>query len=371
MRARLTAVPILFAAFGLLFVPADGWTQGGGKGGKGGGKGPPGRMGMMLGGDPGQIFDMLAKGRDHFLASENMLLGKSLAEFAQKNGVSDGKITKDLFVRYSEEMKKSFSTGGLGGGGFPGGGFGGFPFPGGGFAGGGKKGMFPFPGGPAMITGGAGGSSINLNPLDALKNFAEMDFKRRDDDENGFLNIDEMPSSLREDLTRWDTNQDEKIDLAEYRAYFTVRMQDRMERDRSERGKDFNPVASLMIVEEDLDRRPDVFRAGKIPREVTTADGKRVKVPEWFERYDKDKDGQISLFEWRNEEQDISEFKSWDRNGDGLLTVQEVVFKESLAMGTPRNGSYQGNGGNFSGERDRKGKGDRSDMFKKKKGGGD
>jgi Ca2+-binding EF-hand superfamily protein len=69
-------------------------------------------------------------------------------------------------------------------------------------------------------------------------------------------------------------------------------------------------------VEGDLDARPRVYRAGKLPS---------TGLPPWFKKLDDDKDGQIALWEWRQARKDVREFKKWDRDGDGFITPEEAV----------------------------------------------
>src|SRR5262249_15447941 len=49
-------------------------------------------------------------------------------------------------------------------------------------------------------------------------------------------------------------------------------------------------------------------------------------LPDWFAKLDTDKDGQIGLYEWLAAKKPIDEFKDMDRNGDGFLTPEEVLF---------------------------------------------
>ena len=48
-------------------------------------------------------------------------------------------------------------------------------------------------------------------------------------------------------------------------------------------------------------------------------------LPGWFVTYDTDRDGQISLYEWRQERRPMEEFAEMDRNGDFLLTAPELL----------------------------------------------
>jgi Ca2+-binding EF-hand superfamily protein len=72
-----------------------------------------------------------------------------------------------------------------------------------------------------------------------------------------------------------------------------------------------------IVDDSELDSRPTVYRANKLPKGL----------PEWFERLDADKDGQISLVEWRKAGMPLTDFAKWDRNDDGLLTYDEVLDK--------------------------------------------
>ena len=54
--------------------------------------------------------------------------------------------------------------------------------------------------------------------------------------------------------------------------------------------------------------------------------GKRgTGLPDWFATLDSDKDGQISLFEWRKGGKLTALFQEMDLNGDGLLTKEEYT----------------------------------------------
>jgi Ca2+-binding EF-hand superfamily protein len=48
-------------------------------------------------------------------------------------------------------------------------------------------------------------------------------------------------------------------------------------------------------------------------------------VPPWFKELDADHDGQISLHEWRKGRKKRGDFRKYDRNGDGFITVEEVA----------------------------------------------
>ena len=60
-----------------------------------------------------------------------------------------------------------------------------------------------------------------------------------------------------------------------------------------------------------------VYRYGKLPADV-------LKQVPWFEQLDKDHDGQVSLYEWRLAGLDVNDFKKYDLNDDGFITIEEI-----------------------------------------------
>jgi Ca2+-binding EF-hand superfamily protein len=192
----------------------------------------------------------------------------------------------------------------------------------------------------------------------------EVLFRRYDKNGDGVLNYDEMPDNLKAEKDKWDANKDGLIDLKEFKEY----MKGRMDQIRAEMGAAFpggqgqgnatGPAGSLPLVpipiEEDTPKRT-VYRAGNLPKEL----------PSWFAQYDTDGDGQIGLYEWKKTGRPLNEFQQMDRNGDGFLTVEEVLSWQAaqnkgkggngtVVAGGPSPGGPGGNfgappGGNFSG----------------------
>ncbi len=70
------------------------------------------------------------------------------------------------------------------------------------------------------------------------------------------------------------------------------------------------------LLEDDLDKRPTVYRAGKLPEKG---------LPAWFVQLDTDQDGQVALYEWRAAGRDLDEFAEWDRDNDGFITPEEAL----------------------------------------------
>jgi Ca2+-binding EF-hand superfamily protein len=143
------------------------------------------------------------------------------------------------------------------------------------------------------------------------------------------------PSPLLERFSEFDKNKDGTIDLDEYSTYMVERrtswQKDREQREtkREEPKKEststggstdnsgYRTAPAATTPPPSTDGRPLVFRYGKLP----TRD-----LPSWFVDLDKDKDGQIGLYEWRSGGKLTSEFRKYDVNGDGFLTAEEVML---------------------------------------------
>jgi hypothetical protein len=249
--------------------------------------------GRRFGGDPNQFFDRLSNGKDVINRSENTDPGMQMMfdRMAERLGVTNGQITRAQFT----EMMRQRMQGRAGG---PGGG----------------------PSGPAAASGNQGGPSPGNN-AERISGWAEAMFRQLDQNGDGVLNNDEMPEALRAERDKWDTDHNGLIDLNEFKAYFQARIQ-QFQADRNALGGQAFPAEALgldpnvippPVVEEE--RKPVVYRIGKLPKEL----------PAWFTQLDTDKDGQIGLYEWRAAGRPIAEFMKIDRNGDGFLTVEEVL----------------------------------------------
>lgn len=123
-------------------------------------------------------------------------------------------------------------------------------------------------------------------------------------------------SSLLEDFNRYDKNRNGTIDLDEYIGYIRARTEEReKEREKRREEKEKRTEDPKQEKLPDLDVRPIVYRFGKLPKEL----------PGWFSENDKDKDGQLGLYEWKREGKDVKEFLAMDTNGDGFLTAEEML----------------------------------------------
>jgi Ca2+-binding EF-hand superfamily protein len=171
-------------------------------------------------------------------------------------------------------------------------------------------------GGPGPGGGGPRGGADTM---------ADAMFRRLDQNGDGLLNNDEMPQSLRVEREKWDTNKDGFIDLSEYRSYFRARLQQlRAERSAAQDSQADGPLST-----EAPEHKPVVYHAGKLPPGI----------PDWFPKLDTDGDGQIGLYEWKTSGRPLREFERLDRNGDGFLTIDEVMHAvaagEAQSGGTP------------------------------------
>jgi hypothetical protein len=59
-----------------------------------------------------------------------------------------------------------------------------------------------------------------------------------------------------------------------------------------------------------------IIRADNLPKDL----------PDWFKELDTDKDGQVGLYEWKAGTRDLSEYRNFDRNSDGLITPEEAMW---------------------------------------------
>jgi Ca2+-binding EF-hand superfamily protein len=164
---------------------------------------------------------------------------------------------------------------------------------------------------------GRGGPGGGGNSLD---DFVQRQFQRYDLNGDGVLNHDEMPENLRAELDKWDTDKNGLIDLNEFKAWMQARIQQRI-LERNDDNKDAGDSPALPER-----KQPVAYRIGKLPQGL----------PDWFTQLDTDQDAQIGLYEWKVSGRSLDEFNKIDRNGDGFLTVDEVLYYEaSQGRGPP------------------------------------
>ncbi len=217
------------------------------------------------------------------------------AQFLDHNARSEA--AKAAFIASGGGAAPGFGTpGGMSG---PGGGMG---VPGGGF------------GGPG---GGMGGR--NQNPEDR----AIGRMREQDRNQDGKVAFDEADSRLKENWKVIDANNDGYVDLDEYKGYYVAQSGGRGPGgpgggfDPNNPNGGWGPGGEQRPFEkkDTEEERPVAMRYGKLPKDL----------PEWFDKLDDDKDGQVGLYEWRKAGKDMAEFTGMDLNADGLVTADEYL----------------------------------------------
>jgi len=163
-------------------------------------------------------------------------------------------------------------------------------------------------------------------------------FKERDRNQDGKISMEEASQFLKPVFAQYDTDRDGFVNFEEYKGYMVAFNQQATTgrglgngdqgRDRgADRGsfggqpqqqggntdnRDMRDDRKSREKEEEI-ARPVVYRFGKLPKEL----------PSWFEKYDKDLDGQVGLYEWRREGDVTAKFVEMDLNADGYLTAEE------------------------------------------------
>jgi Ca2+-binding EF-hand superfamily protein len=240
--------------------------------------------------DPNKFFDSLSQGKDVWNRSEAAPHMQAMFDaIARKLAVTDGRITREQFVNnMMEKMKKT--------------------------PGDAPPRAMP----PGALPDKAPGYDVTEpDPTDAR---AEESFRRLDLNGDGVLDYNEMPNELRSQRDQWDADGNGYIDLNEYKAYFRARMQ-QIVTDRSQAAwqsagtPPVTPRAAAPVV----DTRAKVYHYDNLPKEL----------PPWFKELDTNHDAQVALYEWKASGRPISEFLRMDRNNDGFLTVEEVLWYES------------------------------------------
>ncbi|HEV3261853.1 MAG TPA: EF-hand domain-containing protein, partial [Gemmataceae bacterium] len=281
----MSSLRLLFVALlGLLLTAAEGTTQpgpggfGGRRGGGGGGR------------DPGAMFDRFANGKTVLRRSDltSPFLQTMFDRTADAAGITNGEMTREQWVGAMGQLQAA--RGGPQGAG----------------------------GGAPPPSGNQGGGRGGRNNPEAWVQWAENQFSQFDKNGDGVLNSDEMPDELKAELDKWDTDHNGLIDLNEFKAFFQARMQQRI----AERPTGQDPSSGPIYIETpapEEDKKPVVYRSDNLPKGL----------PPWFAQLDTDKDAQIGLYEWKASGRSLDLFRTIDRNNDGFLTVEEVLFWQS------------------------------------------
>jgi len=303
MRKKLIGLFLFACVTAALMIPALGLSQQrgdpaqqgvkGGKKGKGGqGDAMPGQGGtrgtLNIGGmniDANAIFDQLAKGQDSILISNAGQMATPLQQWALDNGNTSGRVNRQQFSGFVQTYAASLQAGA----------------------------------GAAKGKGAKGG-----DPDAAIV----QRFKGVDKNGDGFISQDEMSAQARDTgvWKKYDLDGDGRLNLEEYKNF----SRDKAVADQALKmtggGKGtqglyeamvgMNEARTEKVENTDWEKRPVVYRRGKLPDNL----------PAWFIQLDVDKDCQIGLYEWRASQKPIVEFQVMDRNGDSLLTPEEVLW---------------------------------------------
>ena len=143
-------------------------------------------------------------------------------------------------------------------------------------------------------------------------------FARFDQNGDPALSPDEMPDVLWGQWRRWDRNRDGLIDFEEYGEYYRAHLGWVSEKVAGGEIPLKLPKGVPGPAQEPRPAAPPpafAIRYGKMPSGL----------PPWFKELDADRDGQVSLSEWRRAGHEIAEFLAMDLDGDGLLPPDEYV----------------------------------------------
>ena len=165
-------------------------------------------------------------------------------------------------------------------------------------------------------------------PLGAVPEVLQVEhaqklFGRLDQDRSGYLAAAEMPEALREGLARFDANRDGLVEFAEYGPYYQAQL--KSVSDGVASGTiplKAAQAAGVPLAESD---RPTTAAAPS-PR---PAEAMKPNLPDWFTRFDLDRDGQVGLYEWKKMKGPTADFLAMDRNHDGFVTADELLAPSS------------------------------------------
>lgn len=305
-----------------------GGFRGGPSGGFGGFRGGPGGGGFRGGPSggssrfsPDAIWERMSGGKSTIdLKSVNPFMRRGLEEFAKQKGITNGQITKEQFQEYFKSLRermekrrkeweqKRGSSGGSSG------------------SDGGRS-----------RWGRSGGSPPSKEELEKrIKESTDSYFKGRDRNKDGYLDQKEMSDRLRSSLKEYDKNGDGKISYDESKAYIRGFWERRLGISRRDSRKSTSSSGPTKVDEDILEKRPVVYRAGHLPEELKGT---------WFSELDHDNDGQVAMYEWRGAGKDLQEFEEkYDRNGDGLITPEEMLFYLKYVAADKKSDSSSGKG---------------------------
>ncbi len=249
----------------------------------GGDRAPPPWMGAF---DPTRIFESMDRNRDGVVTRDELSSRRDLErfdEYIRRAGVTDGRLTGELFLKAFQQRMEERLSGRLGD----------------------RTRRAPDP---------------------------EVLFRNYDRNNDGRLDADEVQRTprLRNEADHWDRNGDGSLSPEEFTAYMQAVGQPGQMVGQAFGSRDaVGQPGSAGSLPEGLagEARPDEprpqYRAGKLPPNL----------PEWFAQLDRDGDGQVGLYEWTD--RPMEEYLELDRNADGFITIEEAEHAASKAAKPP------------------------------------
>ena len=216
--------------------------------------------------DPGVIFDSWDRNRDGVVTREELPDLRAwfrFQDFVRRAGVTDGRLTREAFLQAFQDRMAELTR---------------------------------------------------RSVTDAQRLLRLLD---RNGDNR--LGPEELPQGqrLRNEFDLWDNNRDGHLAVAELQEALEFYARERL-------------LGPLPGPATPSDRPPAASAtAGASNPAPAGADAKapsstsKAVLPDWFSTLDADRDGQIALHEWQG--MPLEQFHAIDRNGDGLLTADEVL----------------------------------------------
>jgi Ca2+-binding EF-hand superfamily protein len=226
---------------------------------------------------------------------------------------------------------------------------------------------------------GASGAKSAIKVEDRDLREAEDRVRRYDKNSDGMLDETELKEARwSEPPLQWDRNKDGKLSKQEVAARYARRREQRDTQDPNrQRGNEEARKGDKTANTEDSKTKAHPFEKQASFRIGDSASGaaKPAGVPEWFTREDIDNDNQVSMKEFARkwDEATLEGFNKFDTNGDGYITVKEVLAgvkkgylkgsssgsssgssdgSTSTASTAPAGGTPSGNTGGSSGKAD-------------------
>jgi Ca2+-binding EF-hand superfamily protein len=216
--------------------------------------------------DPNVIFESWDRNKDGVVTREELSDRRSLSRFEdylRRANVTDGKLTRETFLKAFQERM-------------------------------------------AELTRNSAGE-------------AERILRSLDRNGDGKLDADELQRTqrLKNEVAKWDANKDGVLDAAELKSVLEAYNRERLTGvvPAPSAASPTAPAPGVAPAEaKPAPVDPNiVYRPGKLPSTL----------PDWFSKLDVDNDAQIALHEWKGQKLEL--FLLIDRNGDGILTVTEVL----------------------------------------------